>query len=165
MRADARQLLEDYVTLGKLMQLATLGRDGSPILCNVWYDPHFAPDLLRFISRPDRQHSINLRTDPRIAGSIVAVPLDSLGQKVRGVTFTGAARELDRVGIEDEIRQFIGRWPAATINAESLARDATASRLYEIAVDEWILFDEVNFPDNPRQRVDACRRQPPSKDQ
>ena len=79
-----REFLKEYVESGKLMQLATLRSDGSPELCNVWYDPHFGPDLLRFISRHDRNHSVNICTDGRVAGSIIAIQLEALGQKVRG---------------------------------------------------------------------------------
>jgi len=160
MTANSRRLLEDYVRSGKLMQLATLRSDGAPVLCNVWYDPHFSPDILRFISRPDRQHSANLRTDWRVAGSIIAIPLDGLGQKVRGVTFTGVCRELDHVGIDAQIRQFVDRWPTATLSANSLASDPASSRLYEILVAEWVLFDEVYFPGDPRQRIEADRGRP-----
>ena len=58
---NERKLLEEYVRAGKLMQLSSLNADGSPIVCNVWYDAHFSSDILRFISRHDRHHSHNIR--------------------------------------------------------------------------------------------------------
>jgi hypothetical protein len=76
----AREYLEQYVTNGKLMQLATLGADGSPTVCSVWYDAHFTPDVLRFISRQDRNHSANLRNDDRVAGTIIAIHLEGLAR-------------------------------------------------------------------------------------
>ncbi len=157
--STARELLEQYVETGKLMQLATLQADGSPAVCNVWYDVHFKPDLLRFISRHDRNHSANIRNDPRVAGSIIAIDLDALGQAVRGVTFTGAARELDTTGVDAEIDAFTRRWPAsaAAIEPGKLARGDTPTRIYEVVVDEWVLFDEVNFPEQPRQVIEADR--------
>jgi hypothetical protein len=108
-----RAFLEQYVQAGKLMQLASLSGDGSPAVCNVWYDAHFAPDVLRFISRHDRQHSHNVRVDGRVAGGIIVIPLVGLGQTVRGVTFTGSARELPTYGIDEEIAAFVTRWPRA----------------------------------------------------
>lgn len=81
--SDKRSLLEEYVRNSTLMQLATLRPDGAPAVCNVWYDPHFTPDILRFISRHDRRHSDDVRHDKRVAGSIVAVPLEGLGQVAR----------------------------------------------------------------------------------
>jgi len=153
----ARALLRAYVEAGKLTQVATLGPDGSPSLCNVWYDAHFMPDVLRFISRHDRHHCQNIRRDPRVGGSIIAIDLDGLGQVARGVTYTGQARELPRSGIAHQLGAFLARWPAAAgaIDADRLSRGETPTRLYEIAVSEWVLFDEGNFPDQPRQVIEA----------
>lgn len=154
-----RELLEGYVKNGKLMQLATLRTDGAPEICNVWYDPHFIPDVLRFISRHDRNHSVNIRTGAPVAGSIVAIPLEGLGQTVRGVTFTGAGRELPTIGIDDAIESFVTRWPAssASLDPAKLADGSTPTRLYEVTVAEWVLFDEANFPADPRQVMPAAR--------
>lgn len=154
---NLRELLEEYVHCGKLMQLATLTADGWPSVSNVWYDAHFDPDILRFISRDDRLHSASIRNDGRVAGSVIAMPLEGLGQKVRGVTFTGVARELGTHGIGPEAETFVKRWPASrpALDPYLLARGDTHTRMYEVAVIEWVLFDEVNFPEQPRQVVAA----------
>ncbi len=154
---DERQLLETYVQAGKLMQLASLSADGSPIVCNVWYDPHFAPDMLRFISRHDRHHSENIRREGRVAGGIIAIELEGLGQTARGVTFEGRARELPTSGVDVEARAFLERWPAAeaAIEPGKLSRGETTSRLYELRVLDWVLFDEANFPEDPRRIIRA----------
>lgn len=152
-----RQLLEAYVSQGKLMQVATLDPQSAPAVCHVWYRPAFRPDRLYFISRWDREHSANIRRDGRVAGGIVAIPLDGLGQKVRGVTFKGTAVELPQEGINEELEGFLARWPAARgiLTAETLARGQTPSRLYRITVAEWVLFDEEHYPDQPRRAVRA----------
>ena len=156
---SAREVLEEYVKRGKLMQLATLSADNSPAVCNVWYYAHFIPDLLRFISRHDRNHSANIRNDQRVAGSIIAVPLEGLGQLARGVTFSGTAHELPTVGVDDTIDAFVARWPASAraIESDLLARHATPTRIYEVSVDEWVLFDEDHFQEQPRQVVSPAR--------
>jgi len=156
---NERVLLEDYVLAGKLMQLASLNSDGSPVVCNVWYYAHFAPDVLRFISRYDRQHSRNVRIDGRVAGSIIAIPLEGLGQTVRGVTFTGVAHELPTRGVDGEVATFVARWPRseAALHPGKLAHDETSTRLYEVTVAEWVLFDEANFPEQPRRVIEAVR--------
>lgn len=156
MLAD-RELLESYVLTGKLMQLASLSPDGFPAMCNVWYDAHFRPDLVRFISREDRRHSENIRRAPQVAGSIIAVTLEGLGQKAQGVTFTGLARELPAAGSDSEIEDFLKRWPAAAsaINPTKAAPYRPTSRLYEIAVSEWVLFDEEHFSHQPRRVIEA----------
>lgn len=154
-----RELLEEYVAAGSLMQVATLDAGGRPEVCNVWYDPHLGDrDVLRFISRHDRNHSGNIRIRPDVAGSIVAIALEGLGQTVaRAVTFKGTARQLPTDGVDAEANAFLARWPAAhdAIDPGRLARGDTPSRLYEITVTEWVLFDEANFPDQPRRPIPA----------
>jgi uncharacterized protein YhbP (UPF0306 family) len=152
--ADSRQLLEEYVREGKLMQLATRD-DRGPWLCNVWYAPRFDPDRLYFISNRTRNHSAHIRADGAVAGGIMHEQLEQLGQKVRGVTFRGRATELRTEGIDEQLELFLGRWPSANgaIGKESLAREETPMRLYEVAIEKWVLFDEVNFEGDPRQEV------------
>jgi uncharacterized protein YhbP (UPF0306 family) len=154
---EPRDLLEDYVAAGKALQLATVRGDGAPVVCNLWYAYGFDPDRLWFISRPAREHCANLRADPRIAGAILAIELDEVGQAVRGVSFTGQATELPTTGIDNQIQAYAGRWPRAAnaIDPQRLARGETHHRVYEIAVDAWVLYDEENFRDQPRQVVPA----------
>jgi uncharacterized protein YhbP (UPF0306 family) len=154
--SDDRELLEEYIDEGKLMQLATRDNDG-PWMCNVWYAHRFAPDRIYFISSVARHHSQQIRDDGAVAGTIMHEQLEQLGQKVRGVTFRGHATELPTEGIDEAIAHFLARWPTASggIDAKLLAAGETPIRLYEISVREWVLFDEVNFPDQPRRDIVA----------
>lgn len=154
---EARNLLEDYVRSAKVIQLATLDADGAPVVCNLWFASAFGPDRLWFMSRPNREHCANLRSDPRVAGAILAIELSGIEQDVRGVTFVGQARELPTTGIDEQIAGYVGRWPevADALAPEALAADLTPHRLYEIAVSRWVLFDEEYYPDQPRQPVKA----------
>ncbi|MEU0539636.1 pyridoxamine 5'-phosphate oxidase family protein [Nocardia sp. NPDC005978] len=150
---EERRLLEEYVAGGGLMQLATVGDDGTPRVCSVWYLPSFGPDRLHFISRRDRLHSKNIDGNPAVAGAIIDNPPAELGLTGRGVSFTGVARELPGTGNDDVAAAFAARWPRAG-GVLSAMPDA-ASRLYEIAVSEWVLFDEENFPASPRRVISA----------
>jgi uncharacterized protein YhbP (UPF0306 family) len=158
-----RDLLEEYVAAGKAVQLATLDSGGAPVVCNLWYAYDFAPDRLWFISRPVRRHCANLRADPRVGGAILAIELDEVGQAVRGVSFTGLARELPTTGIDEQIRTYAGRWPTAAraIDPERLAEGETHHRVYEVAVTGWVLYDEEHFREQPRQEIDAVEEQAP----
>jgi uncharacterized protein YhbP (UPF0306 family) len=153
---DERELLEQYVRDGKLMQLATQDDDG-PYLCNVWFLPQFSPDRLYFISNVARNHSGHIRSRPAVAGTIMHEDLDQLGQKVRGVTFRGKACELPTEGIDELIARFVGRWPNAkdAVDPSKLASGETPMRVYEIAIEAWVLFDEVNF-EQPRREISAA---------
>jgi uncharacterized protein YhbP (UPF0306 family) len=160
--AGPRDLLEEYVASGKVMQLATLRDGGAPVVCNLWYAHAFEPDRLLFISRPNREHCANLRADGRIAGAVLAIELDGVGQAVRGVSFTGAGRELPATGIEDAIGLYAGRWPSAAnaIDPARLASGEAHHRVYQIDVDSWVLYDEENFRGQPRQPVEAVTLAP-----
>ena len=155
--SDPRELLTAYVQSGKVMQLSTLDEDGAPYVDNLWFASSFEPDRLYFISRPNRLHCENVRARPRVAGAILAIELEDLGQPVRGVTFTGTAVELPTRAIEQQIGVYVGRWPSASraIDPVRLAAGETHHRLYEVQVGSWILYDELNFKPAPRQPVPA----------
>ncbi|MGW5384106.1 pyridoxamine 5'-phosphate oxidase family protein [Nocardia sp. NPDC003963] len=148
---NERGLLEEYVAGGKLMQLSTVYADGTPRVCNVWYLAAFGPDRLWFLSRQDREHSQNIRRNPAIAGAIVDIPLYELGQTARGVSFSGRAVELPGEGIEERAQAFGVRWPNAAPTLDAMPEGA--SRLYEISVTEWVLFDEENYRGDPRRVI------------
>jgi hypothetical protein len=134
------------------MQVATISGSGEPSVCHVWYHAQFQPDRIRFISRRDREHSAHIRQDGRVAGGIVAIPLSGLGQTVRGVTFKGWAHELG-ASAKAELDAFLEHWPRARdiISTDRIVNEDTLSRLYEISVDRWVMFDEENFPESPRR--------------
>ncbi len=73
--ADVRELLEAYVHMGKVMQLATLDEHGDPYVNNLWFADAFSPDRLYFISRPTRVHCENVRQRGRVAGAVLAIEL------------------------------------------------------------------------------------------
>lgn len=148
---NERELLEEYVRGGKLMQLATVAGDGTPTVCSVWYAAEFRPDTLNFLSRSDRVHSRNIAVNSAVAGAIVDIPLEELGQVVRGVSFTGRATQLPATGIEAEIAAFTGRWPNASETLRALPEGR--SRLFRISVSQWLLFDEENYPGDPRRTI------------
>lgn len=153
---DARALLLDEVRAGKAMQLATLGADGGPVVCNLWFASSFEPDRLFFISRPNRAHCENVRRDPRVAGAVLAIQLEDPGSTAaRGVQFTGTAVELPTVNIEEQITIYATRWPATAnaIDPGRLERGEAHHRVYQIDVTEWVLYDEANFGKDPRQPV------------
>ena len=156
---DPRTLLEKYVATGKVLQLATVRPDGSPVACNLWFASRFSPDRLWFISRPAREHCANLRADPRVAGAILTgVPAELGKTPVCGVSFSGTAHELPTTGIEEQIAGYAGRWPNAAnaIDPRRLASGEAHHRIYEIAVTGWVLFDEEHFDGQPRQEVPAA---------
>jgi uncharacterized protein YhbP (UPF0306 family) len=146
-----RGLIEEYLNAAKLMQVATCIND-QPWLAHVW----FAPDdklNLYFISRRDRRHSEEIRTQHKVAGGIVQPPFEGLGQKVRGLTFQGTAEQVGLVHLREAYGVYKRKWPQVTEHAgiDGIISNAIATRFYKIAPSLYVLFDEVNFPEQPRQ--------------
>ncbi len=187
--ADPRRLIVDGVAAAALMQVATIGDGGFPAVCQVWFQVEFEPDRLYFLSREDREHAANIRSDPRVAASIALEVPNRLGERVRGVSLSGLAREVPEADLPRAAKAFVDRWPgaahllpqasqafppAATATSPASApvsppvapvqppvprpagpSPSPRSRLYEITVTRWVLFDEVNFPSQPRLAVRA----------
>ncbi|MFF4773589.1 pyridoxamine 5'-phosphate oxidase family protein [Microtetraspora fusca] len=118
---------------GTLMHLATLRADGSPALCNVRYHATFAPDRLYFVVHRDRRYARDLRSDIRVAGSIVTVGRDG-DARAEGVTFTGTAREL----------------PEDAQIPDHPVRLSPGERVYRLDVAEWSLLDADRLDHEPR---------------
>jgi uncharacterized protein YhbP (UPF0306 family) len=149
-----RRLLRQYVEQGKLMQVATTSDHGSPWLAHCWYAADSNLSLV-FMSRTARRHSLEIRNDPRVAGGIVSMDLQGLGQKVRGVIFEGAAEELVDGRADEAYDTYRSRWPQVETLAplEALRGTDAANRLWRITPSSFILFDEVNFPSEPRRTI------------
>jgi uncharacterized protein YhbP (UPF0306 family) len=152
--ASETALLREYLSDGKLMQVATVGRGGEPWLASVWYA---ADDQLRlvFASNLARVHSEDIRANPMVSGAVVAMSLEGLGQRVRGVTFSGRANQCSGPDVEEAFHTYATRWPRAAelFPVQSLIEETTPMRLYRIEPSRYVLFDEVNFPDQPRREI------------
>jgi uncharacterized protein YhbP (UPF0306 family) len=156
-----RQLVSEYLASGTLMQVATSNGD-QPWVAHVWYS--FTEDLgtVVFTSNKDRRHSQEIRANPHVACGVVAVELEGLGQDVRGLTFEGEATEATGADVEFAYELHADRWPGVREGRKGFALEdvvsgATPMRMYMIRVREYVLFDEVNFKDDPRQRLPLGR--------
>jgi uncharacterized protein YhbP (UPF0306 family) len=150
---STRALLREYLRGAKLMQVATV-RDAQPWMANVWFamDESFR---LYFISRGDRRHSKEIRANRWVAGSIVQPPFEGLGQKVRGVTFEGEATELEDDDLVYGYDTYRRRWPQVESSAPlpEIASGKSQTRVYRVVPRLFVLFDEVNYPKDPRQEI------------
>lgn len=148
MPADARQLVVDYLTEQKLMQLATVGENG-PWACNVWQA--FDDDLnIYFFSSTTRRHSQDIEKDNRVAG-VIAKPHE-LSDKPRAIQFSGVARKLTKSDDIVKARSvYEERIFDATAIDKFMADPDQPHMFYRITPNKLLLLDTVNFPDNPRQ--------------
>ena len=154
-------LLREYVNTGKLMQVATQDSENKPWLVIVWYAANPRLELI-FTSNVARLHSDYIRTRPTVAGSIFTTDLEGPeyvlngpGTVVRGVTFTGDARECVGHELEEAYETYAIRWPQAheLFPLAKIKSEESPMRIYKIAPMQFILFDEKNYRGEPKRVI------------
>lgn len=145
---DLKTLIVEYLTKANLMQLATV-RDNKPWVCSVYFA--FDDKLnLFWTSKPFRRHSQELRDNNHVAGAIV-LP-HQVGDKVRGIQFEGVAKELkDPKVIVSAMALYAKRLNASEEWVKSVISGIDEEICYMVSPSKFVLFDQVNFSDNPRQ--------------
>lgn len=146
--------IDEYFAEGRILHLATVS-NGVPWLCHVWYANGPAERSVVFTSNKTRRHSREIVAQPRVAGGVVAIPLDGLGQRVRGLSFEGLALETTGSDIVAAYEAYASRWPKVRemFTAKDIETGTTPMRMYVINLSRIVLFDEVNYPSNPRQEL------------
>ncbi|MDO8618471.1 MAG: pyridoxamine 5'-phosphate oxidase family protein [Candidatus Daviesbacteria bacterium] len=149
---DLKSLIEDYLKEGKLMQIAT-SKENTPWVASVWF-VHDDKLNLFFISTKDRRHSKEIKENPKVAGTIVIPHLKGSGEKVRGLQFEGIARETNAYEMDLANQLYKGKYELAEeIALEELMDPKVTFGYYIIEPKTFVLFDEINFPDDPRQEL------------
>ena len=142
---DLHQLLQEYFTNNKLMQLATIGADGKPWLCNVYFVTDEENNIY-WTSARNRQHSKEIHSNPSAAVTIVHDP-----EHKQALQITGQAAEVpldDAERIDALYSAKFGKKDRLT----EIKADLPEGRAYWVVKPDSICFwDEVNFPDAPKQ--------------
>lgn len=143
-----RQHITDYLEKTHLMQVAT-SHNNQPWVCSVY----FAYDEmlnLYWISAPTRRHSEEIRMNEKVAGSIVYS--HNPGDKVRGIQFQGKAYELkEKEKASPGLQLYAKRYGMNEARINLILEGTDGHILYKIMPSVFVLFDEVNYPENPRQ--------------
>lgn len=149
---DLREMILDYLGESKLMQIAT-AKDNKPWVATVWYAND--DDLnIYFISRKVRRHSLEIKENPNVAGAIVKPHLQGSGEKVRGLQFEGTVEWCFGDTLKRACELYVEKYPTAErIPLEMLEDRNSTGAFYAIRPSLFVLFDEVNFPDQPRQEL------------
>jgi uncharacterized protein YhbP (UPF0306 family) len=147
-------LIGDYLRAGKLLHLYC-SSNNVLWMCHVWYAVGSCNQELIFTSNKARRHSKEINNNPIIAGGVNAMDLDGLGQKVQGLSFEGKAEEATGNEIEKAYELYAMRWPQvkSMFSANDIQSGRVDMRMYRVTITRAVLFDEVNYPDNPRQEI------------
>ncbi len=133
----------------KHMQLATVN-DGKPWICTVYFvnDEDFC---LYWTSGRSRQHSIEILTS---SSSAVTIVKDS--ERKQALQIVGNAYEVEDDDLERVHELYTSKFGPKDYNLEEIKQHAPEGRAYWIFKPSKIfLWDEVNFPDSPKQSFDV----------
>ncbi len=156
MAKTLKPLIEEYLAGAKLMQMAT-SRGNRPWIASVWY-AHDSKTNLYFISKKSRRHSKELMKNPRVAGAIVVPHTFGSGQKVRGLQFEGMAEPCSARETVAARSLYLKKYPnAEKISLADLLSPLSKSSFYIMRPKAFVLFDEIHYPEQPRQEFPAQR--------
>ena len=141
------KLVDQYLGQQHMMQLAT-SIGGQPWCCSLYY-VHDVDRNLYWASWPTRRHSEEIAVNQNVA---VAIPIKHTnGEKVIGIQMEGQAA---MVSPNAKNRPIVEAYAKKFGRDESWVDDFTAGRnkhqLYKLSPKKIVLFDDVNFPEDPR---------------
>ncbi len=146
---DRKKLVKEYLESARLMQVATSVAD-QPWACSVYFA--FDDDFnLYWLSKPTRRHSKEIAQNEKVAGTVVLPHYP--GDKVRGIQFQGIAKELTGEEARAGLAVYSDRHGLRQERIEAILERTDGHTCYRITPTLFVLFDEVNFPDDPRQEI------------
>lgn len=131
-----------------MMQLATVA-NGQPWCCTVYFVADEEYNLY-WASLPSRRHSQEIKNHPQAAA---AIPVKFVkGQPVAGIQIEGRAEELlPSPAIRTVAERYAAKFNRDAAWVEDFAAGNTEHRLYKLTPATYVLFDESNYPEKPRQ--------------
>lgn len=144
---NVRKLITEYLEQAYFMQVATV-KDNQPWACTV----HLASDdqlNLYWVSMQNTRHSQELRAHSKVAGTVVLPQAHDA--PVRGLQFEGIAEELDGEAARAALAIYDKRYKIGAEWIVNMLAGKGEHRCYRIKPSMFVLFDQVNFPDDPRQ--------------
>ncbi|MBI2545082.1 MAG: pyridoxamine 5'-phosphate oxidase family protein [Candidatus Aenigmarchaeota archaeon] len=149
---NLKKIITKYLKEAKLMQIAT-SKNNKPWVATVWYVQDEKLNLY-FISRRSRRHSSELKDNRNVAGAIVKPHTKGSGEKVVGLQFEGTSHDLtdEPNEIKKADRLYHKKYSLAEhISLKQLTDPKWVATYYVVHPKVFVLWDEINFPDNPRQ--------------
>ncbi|HXY18019.1 MAG TPA: pyridoxamine 5'-phosphate oxidase family protein [Candidatus Nitrosopolaris sp.] len=140
------ELIKNYLQEVKVMQLATT-RNNQPWACSV----HFVFDdkfNLYWMSTKERRHSREIIDNNLVAATIpIKYPVNPLV----GISVEGGAEIVDRLQAQDLIKLYDDRFGLSDKFKSDYFMGTQAHELFKLTPRLYVLYDEINFLDNPRQ--------------
>ena len=143
-----KELYENYLQQGKVMQLATL-HDGRPWICSVYYIAE--QGKIYWLSWPSRQHSQDIAAHATVAAAIVIQP----EQPVVGVQLQGEVCEISDIAeVTKVMDRYVARHNAGHGFVARLKAGTNQHVLYCCTPQKAVIFDEAHFPGDARKEIE-----------
>ncbi len=143
---EVSKLIKEYLQEAKMMQIATLGGD-QPWICTVYFVADEKLNLY-WISTPDRRHSQEIKAHNKAA---IAISVKYDKNPIIGIQSEGYA---DVVSDAEQVAKIMKSYAALYNTGQDFYDNFIAGKnkhlLYQFVPKKFILFDEVNFPNNSR---------------
>ena len=146
---DVKKYIEEIMGNVKQMVLCT-SKDNKPWSATVLFtaDKNFN---IYFFSTEERRHSKEIAENPHISGAIARDHTKGLAEESHiGLQFEGECKLVKANEVKKAYELFQKRFPQ--IVKYHTLEDAP-KELYKIKVKAFVLFDTLNFKDNPRQEL------------
>lgn len=135
-----------YLDEVQLMHLASCS-DNQPWVVNVYFASDNRHNIY-WTSQSTRRHSREIAENPKVAASI-HLPYQP-GAPGRGVQVQGTARAVPKEEVEQLFQAYAEKFNAHAM-LPKLLDDLSPHTLYQMKTESFVLWDEQNFPNEPRQ--------------
>ncbi|HSX53143.1 MAG TPA: pyridoxamine 5'-phosphate oxidase family protein [Patescibacteria group bacterium] len=146
---NAEEAIREYLPTGNVMQLAT-SVDGQPWVCTV----HFYSDdnlNLYWISMPDRRHSKEITQNPKVAATIMVHENTKDEPYVIGITIEGTAEFIGEYANEQIGKGYVEKHHIGPEFLSDIQSGKNPNKFYKLKPSNIVMFNNKDFPDNPRQ--------------
>jgi len=131
------------------MQLATVS-NGRPYLCTVHYYSDENLNLY-WASMLSRHHSKDIERNPKVAAYVLVHENTPEEDYVIGITFIGEAKLVGAKVNPAVAEAYTKKLQENPDFVQKVADDTTPFKFYEFKTERIVLFDNKNFPEDPRQ--------------
>jgi uncharacterized protein YhbP (UPF0306 family) len=145
---NAEAIVKELINKANVMQMAT-SIDNKPWVCNL----HFYADSennLYWISTEARLHSEHIKANPNTAATILIHENTSQENYVIGLSISGESELLGSEVAESIAQGYINKLGRDQQLLKDIKSGQNPHKFYKMKPSKIILFDNKDFPDNPR---------------
>ena len=144
---EVSELIKRYLAEAKMMQIATVSED-QPWICTVYFATD--DDLnLYWLSLPSRRHSQEIEKNSKVA---ITIPVKFDKNPIIGIQAEGSAESVtDQEVVAALMKRYTERYQTGQDFYNNFIAGKNKHLLYKFTPKCFVLFDEVNFPDESRQ--------------